>query len=142
MPIEPRDAVELDAFAPALAQAVEAVLRREGLPARTQAAAGDWAVLVPDGRRDEAFALLARHMDEVQALARGQPAPPAADPDDADGPPIVMERLRRMGFLALLLAPLLVVTLASAGMPLRYALALFLLGVVVVAAWRDRAAGD
>ncbi|MDP8971429.1 MAG: hypothetical protein M3N52_13210 [Actinomycetota bacterium] len=143
MPFEPRDPVELDTFPPALARAVEAILRREGVAARTEATPGDWSVLVPDRRREEAFALLARHMDEVQALAAGHPAPPAFDAGGGEDPPtIVMERLRRLGFLALVLAPLLVVTLSAAGMPLGYALGLFLLGVVVVAAWRDRGRGS
>jgi hypothetical protein len=148
--------VLLDTFEPAVARAVAAVLRRHGLQAwtRDQGAAlpgltdQEVAVLVPPERRDEALALLIASMEEVAEEARSEPdllarrrgAGAGRHPmeDAEDGPPIVMERFRRLGFLAFLLVPLLMVTLATQGMPRNFALVVFIGGLVAVAAWRNR----
>ncbi len=119
----------LTAFDRRTAQAVVTVLGRAGIDAWLAGVDAEEAeVHVPEGRRDEALRALGARMEEVRQAAaevdaaearrrgdRGR-APRAAprDPDDVhDGPPLVMERLRGMGWLlAVLLVPLLAVTLA------------------------------
>lgn len=148
--------VLLDTFEPAVARAVVAVLHRHGMEAWTRSEASplpglpatELAVLVPKERRDEAVNLLVASMEEVAEEAKSEPdllrsrrgLGGGRHPmeDEEDGPPIVMERLRRLGFLAFLLAPLLMITLAAQGMPRGFAIVLFLGGLVAVAAWRNR----
>jgi hypothetical protein len=126
-------------FPPALAAAVVRLLRREGVRAATGAVEGDdIAVLVPATERERAFAVLAAGMDELVAAVEAAAAA-TGDDEEEDAPPLVFERLRRLGFLPLLLAPLLAVTLAAVGLPGAYALIVFVAGVVAIQAWRDRA---
>jgi hypothetical protein len=134
----------LETFTPPLARAVVEVLRQGGIPAwadeESGRGAGELAVRVPDGLREEAFVFLASRMDEVHRLA-------ADDPDgETDGHaaerPIVMERFRSLGFLALLLAPLLVVTLASPRLPRPLALIVLVGGMAAIVAWRNRQSRD
>lgn len=146
---------QLATFDPGLADAVVTVLRRAGVRAwsRRETGSEETAVHVPEDERSSALDLLADSMDEVHALARpgaeaSRPAPrPAGEPvheaaeaalDEEDGPPIVMERLRRMGFLALMLAPLLVITLALPHVSLTVALVVYVGGLVVLTWWRNR----
>ena len=69
-----------------------------------------------------------------------QPTPELAPPDEELGAerPLVMERLRRMGVVALILGPLLVITLSAPGMPLALGLVIYIGALVVIVAWRDR----
>lgn len=142
---------QLATFDPRVARAVVTVLRREGVPATVEPLDhGEAEVRVSSGRREEALALLARHMEQVHELAGEQdagtvtatsmPLDSAAE-DDETGPPIVMERLRRLGLgVALVLAPLLVITLSGTDLPMGYALALFVMGLAAVVYWRNRQA--
>jgi hypothetical protein len=147
MRFEPRSRVLLDTYEPRLADAVASVLRRHGTAAWTEpTGAGEVAVHVPAAARDSAMRTLAERMEEVHAALAaaaapaGRPAPePAAAPDDDPARPIVLERIRRLGFLAALLVPLLVVSLAAPGMPMSVALAVFVGGLVAVTALRARA---
>lgn len=141
---EPGTSTPLASFDAALADAVVALLRREGVPAVAEPVGTDEVeVRVPVARRDAALGVLVAHMEDVQELARGggarpRPGPEPEDPDAEEGPPIVMERLRRMGFgIAVVLAPLLLVTLGGA-LPLGYALGVFVLGLAAVVYWRRR----
>jgi hypothetical protein len=150
MPPEQDASASLATFDPPLAQAVVMVLRREGVVSRVQSSPGGEAeVLVPATRREEALSLLAAHMEDLHELARSEAVvplePPEAAPaepeDDDEGPtrPIVMERLRRSGLgIAAVLVPLLVITLAAPDLPLRYALLVFVGGLVAITAWRRR----
>lgn len=150
---------QLATFDPPLAQAVVTVLRRAGVPAATEPLDhGEAEVRVPSARRDEALDILTRDMEQVRELVgtqddRGRRTvdaggdtdgtartlPLDAPPDDDSGRPIVMERLRRMGMgLAVILAPLLIITLSGPNLPMGYALALFVAGLVAVVYWRSR----
>lgn len=154
------DTVPLAEFDPPMARAVSEVLRRAGVPAevspQTTDAHGDALVVVPDGRREEAFEVLARSMEDVQAQLRSDvperrswPAlerrSGAVEPDcsedgselEDDGRPLLFERLRQLGFLPLLLVPLMVVTLAQVRMPGAYTAALVIGGIVALYAWRN-----
>lgn len=150
---------DLGAFEPPTADAVVSVLRRRGCPAWADpAAGGDSLVRVPADRREEALALVAAHMEDIAAMSgSAEPGPSAVPPlpggrpgstwdaGDSDDPsaekpsPIVLEQLRRFGLgLAIVLAPLLVITLAAPSLPLRYALVVFVAGLVAVTYWRNR----
>ena len=152
MPPEPDTSAQLATFDPRLASAVVAVLRRVGIPAVVEPLDHDEVeVRVPAARREEALAVLAGRMEEVQRLAgetsadghghpRGDQPAAEGDEDPEAGPAIVMERLRRMGLgIAVVLTPLLIITLAGGQLPMGYALALFVLGLVAVVYWRHRA---
>lgn len=145
---DPGTSAHLASFDPALAEAVVAVLRREGVSAVAEPDGnGQVEVRVPAAHREQALTVLAARMEAVHELARSGTAAGAAPaasaaPDEDDGPPIVMERFRRMGFgIAVVLAPLLIVTLGGA-LPLGYAVGLFVLGLVAVVYWRRRSEDD
>lgn len=141
---------QLAVFAPALAEAVVTVLQRHGISSAVEPLDHeDVEVRVPAARRDEALALLADHMEQIHELvgragtvtATPVPVtdPQAHEEDEGTGAPIVMDRLRRMSLgLVVLLAPLLVITLAGVNLPIGYALALFVGGLVAVVYWRSR----
>lgn len=150
MPLAP-----LADFDAPVARAVVVVLRRAGVPARLAgevppgSADPELTVVVPEDRRDEALAAMAAAMEEIQAeVSRQAPAPtapagPDADDEDEDEDeegghrPLLFERLRRLGFLPVLLVPLLVVTLSQTRLPAAYAIALVVGGAAAVVAWRD-----
>jgi hypothetical protein len=138
--------VPLADFDPPIADAVVTVLRRAGLPASVAGATGDEAtVVVPADRRAEAFAVLGRSMDavhselaEARAVAvRRAPRTPPVDEYGEEHRPLVFERLRQFGFLAVLLVPLLVVTLAQVRLPAVYMAVAVIAGVVALTAWRN-----
>lgn len=148
---EPDTSAQLATFDPPLASAVVAVLRGMGISAAVEPLDHDEVeVRVQAARREEALAVLASRMEEVQRLAQaslaggGSPATEQQPAGDAEAePPIVMERLRRMGLgIAVVLTPLLIITLAGGPLPIGYALALFILGLVAVVYWRHRADED
>lgn len=151
--MRPQDgtSVQLATFDPPVAEAVVAVLRRERVPATVEPLDhAEAEVRVPAARRDEALALLATHMEAIRELVEDATdgdtttttSLPLAEPDDETGRPIVMERFRRMGLgIAVVLAPLLVITLAAPDLPIGYALLLFLAGLVAVVYWRNRQEG-
>lgn len=142
---------QLATFDLPLAEAVVTVLEQEGIATIVAPHDGqEVEVLVPAERRDEALALLADRMEQIHQLVKDAGAAtatslpltdrtvPDTTDDDETGPPIVMERLRRMSFgLVILLAPLLVISLSGA-LPIGYALALFILGLVGIVYWRNR----
>jgi hypothetical protein len=129
-----------------VARAVVTVLARAGIPARVAELApspDERTVIVPAERRDEALAALAASMeairDELRGPAQAPPAPAAgtfAD-DDEDARPLLFERLRSLGFLPLLLVPLMVIGLSQVPLPAGYTLAIFVAISVAVVAWRD-----
>lgn len=141
---------QLATFEPPLAEAVVILLTREGIATTVEPVDLDEVeVRVPADRRVEAMALLASHMEQIHELVAQSGSVtatplPLADHSvetDENGPPIVLERLRRMSLgLVVLLAPLLVISLAGVRLPIGYALALFVLGLVAVVYWRNRAA--
>ncbi|CAN5361209.1 hypothetical protein BH23ACT9_BH23ACT9_16210 [soil metagenome] len=117
------DGVALTAFDRRTAAAVVTVLQGAGVSAWTGADDGaDVEVRVAADDRDRALTELGARMEEVHAAVskadrqapRVQADAPLPDPDDVHaGPPLVMERFRSMRYLtAIVLAPLLVVTLA------------------------------
>lgn len=141
---------QLATFDLPLAEAVVTVLEHEGIATIIAPLDGqEVEVRVPADRRAEALALLADRMEQIHELVQEAGAATATslpltdrstrtDEPDETGPPIVMERLRRMSFgLVMLLAPLLVISLSGA-LPLGYALALFILGLVAIVYWRNR----
>lgn len=131
--------VPLVAFSPGLARAVVAVLARAGVPAWTAEQAHETEVIVPADRREEAFAVLAAHMEQIHAEAADEPGDATeVDDEPGDPPPLVMERFRNMGLLALVLVPLLVITLAAPGMPLGVAIVVYVGAIAVLTAWRER----
>lgn len=157
--MEPADAesVQLATFDPPLADAVVTVLRREGIPARSAPLDHEQVeVTVPTDHRDRALALLASRMEAIRDLARGAgesgPAEPGTLSASGDAPtpqegeeeeeaqrPLLLERLRRVGYgVAALLIPLLAVTVAGGNLPAGYALAVFIGGLVAVTWWRSR----
>lgn len=74
----------------------------------------------------------------------GEPGDPGdpGDPDDEQGPPLVLERLRRFGWVAVVLAPLLVITLAQITVSVEWAILVFVGGLVAITAWRHREPDD
>ena len=69
---------------------------------------------------------------------------PGDDPgldSDEDGPPLVMERLRKFGWVAVVLAHLLVITLAQISIGVEWAIIIFVGGLVAITAWRQREDG-
>lgn len=134
---------ELGSFDPVLATAVVAVLRSERL--RVWAEQG--RVLVVPADREAALAALAARMDQVNALAaelRDQPPEDAQEagwrePPGWEGRPLVMERFRRAGAgVALLLVPLLGVTLAQTLLPRQVIVAVLVVGAGAVLLARRR----
>lgn len=83
-----------------------------------------------------------------------QPGDPSTDPDaNGLGPdgwddaepeerPLVLERLRHFGWLAVVLVPLLVITLAQTFMSMEWALIVFIGGLVAITAWMQRENDD
>jgi hypothetical protein len=143
------DTVPLSEFEPLLAHAVVSVLQRAGVPASLamgDASRDEAVVLVPAERREEAFAVLAGSMDAVHEELRAR-VPRAAAPrpevaaapgdDDEVGRPLLFERLRSLGFLPVLLIPLLVVTLAQVRLPAAVTAAIVIAGMVLLTAWRN-----
>lgn len=119
---------------------------------------GQVEVRVPADERDRAFDLIAAHMEDLVAAARADAATTptagngqgahahtgwddggAADPEDGHGRPLVSERLRALGFLPILLIPLMVVVLGASRLPRSWILILFVGAAVAVVALRDRA---
>lgn len=152
MPHDHPPAVELATYDAPVARAVAAVLHRAGLPATTvgaEQAGGETAVFVPHGRREEALTVIAARMEEISARAGAAAAASAgaARPGDGDAAaswqedggdrPLVLERFRSLGFVAVALVPILVVTLANVRLPLAYALAVVVGGMVLLTAWRN-----
>lgn len=152
MPTGPETNTQLATFDAPLADAVVTVLRREGVPAAARPLGdGEVEVRVPAARRDEALALLADRMEDVRAEVHGGdgsaptslPLVDGESAEDESGPPLVMDRLRRMGLgVVIVLAPLLVITLAQPNLPVGYALALFVVGLVAVVFWVNRGEQD
>jgi hypothetical protein len=149
MPQEPTAPVELASFDPPVARAVVAVLRRAGVAAEAsdvdtaEAAGGEATVLVSPAQRDAALALVAARMEDVRQHVleherRVAPPPEVVEVDD-DEPrrPLVLERFRRLGFIAIALVPALVVTLANVRLPAAYVGAIVLGGIVLLTAWRN-----
>jgi hypothetical protein len=150
--------VPLDTYERPLADAVVTVLGRHGIPAWTKDSGealpgldrGQAAVFVPAASRDMALATMAGAMEEIRDEVDQTPhlvrprglGSPRSDIEDEPGPPIVMERIRRMGFVGLLLAPLLVITLAAPGMPMALAIAIYVAGLVALTAFRQRERED
>ncbi len=144
--------VALTTFDDRTARAVVVVLRRAGVDASSVAGPdGETDVTVPEPDRDRAMQVLGSRMEEVaQAVAAGdveeqrraRPAPPPRDAEDDvhAGPPLVMERFRRMRYLAvILMVPLLVVTLApTIRGNVRVVVALVLMGVAAAVVLRRR----
>lgn len=133
------------------------MLRSNGVRAWTgedgPARGGAVSVHVAPEAHEAAVSTLARHMEEVHALAgrsrageqaerRPSARRPAREVDDDDpeaGPPLVMERFRQAGLLiALVLAPLLVITLARTPMSAGVAAGIVILGAMAIAAARNR----
>ncbi len=140
-------------FDPALARAVVTVLRREGIPATIVgdevSAMAEVTVLVPDELREAALATMWRSMEAITAEQRRttpvstawtQPEAAFEDPHESeedDGPPLLFERLRSLGFVPVLLIPVLVVTLAQVRLPAAYVVAIIIGGMAALVAWRD-----
>ena len=124
---------ELAAFDPPIARAVVAVLRSEGLRAWLvgESAEGASLVHVEPENRAAALAALSRRMEEVHARA-GEEAEMSGDLGVAD-PPLVMERFRRAGLaVGVVLAPLLVITLARTRLSVGMTAAIVVGGVVAL----------
>lgn len=160
--MEPADgtSAQLATFDPPLADAVVTVLRREGIPARSEPVADDQVeITVPADRREQALTLLAGRMEAVNELVNGSgdvttvdsESPPTGerrlvegedlqgDGEETPQRPLLMERLRRVGYgLGALLVPLLVITVAGRNLPAGYALAVFIGGLVAITWWRSR----
>lgn len=148
MTLDGSTSTQLAAFDPPLAEAVVLVLNRHGIATTVEPTSSDEVeIRVPVDRRVEAMALLASRMEEIHDLvarsgtvtATPLPLEDRTEESDEDGPPIVLDRLRRMSLgLVVLLAPLLVISLAGVNLPIGYALALFVVGLVAVVYWRNR----
>ena len=127
-------------FPPTLAAAVVTVLRRAGVPATLGdpvAGTSDVSVLVPGDRRGDALTALAIRMEEVREEAEAESGSGARAEDDAEEPaPLVMERLRNLGVVAMVLTPLLIITLAAPGMPMWLAIVIYIGVLAVVVALR------
>lgn len=136
---QPAAVIELDA---ALANAVAAMLQRRGCPARTVAGDDGHVVVVPRSRRSEALALVADAMEELAATVEpSQQAVATAPGDEEPRRPLLLPRLRGAG-LAILLVPLLVVSLSAVSIPRRYAALLIVAAIVAIVALRTRADRD
>ena len=144
---------ELAIFDADLAGAVVRVLRRHGVDAWLAAApteGGQRAVHVAATQREPAFGVLADRMEEIHGeLAERRPAAgrdrgheeDASEP--ADARPLVMERFRRIGLnVAVLLAPLLVISLARPPFPVAVALITLVGGMAAIVALRERQRDD
>lgn len=163
MPTPDAPTEELASFAPALAEAVAAVLSEAGVPTILgEAPDGELSVLVPRERRGEALAALAARMDEIQARATGDPRYSSemvsgcyedshvtggewayGEAAESGGPPLVLDRFRSLGWVAVALVPLLIIGLARVRLPAMVVLLLMIGSVVLVAAWRSgRFGGD
>lgn len=111
-------------------------------------------VLVPAGSRERAWSVLAEHMETVRALADEEADRPEGrvarlasgagaggerqrGAEEGTERPLVMERLRRLGFISVALAPLLVVTLANVRLPGAYMVALLVGGAAAIMAYRS-----
>jgi hypothetical protein len=146
MPAPETPTEELASFDPLLAEAVTAVLLQAGVPAALgEPAGGERTVLVPRSRREEALAMLAARMDEVQALAttgaglpdHGRAVAAYDDLGDAeDDRPLVLDRFRSFGWVAVALVPLLIISLANIRLPSGILLVLVIGSVVILSAWR------
>ncbi|HUH07438.1 MAG TPA: hypothetical protein VML96_06485 [Egibacteraceae bacterium] len=132
-------------FPPALATAVTDVLVQSGIPAWALPGEDDeQEVHVAAGMRDEALRVIAMQMEAVSQRAGGPPTLGAPhQPDDrpaddrTDAPPLMMEQIRRVGIvIAVVLAPLLAITLASPPLPRRWSLAVYAAGVWFLLWWR------
>ena len=141
---------ELATFDADLAAAVVRVLRRHGVQAwvaeQPTEDGRQRAVHVAAPQREPAFAVLADRMEEVhRELAERRPAA-AERPEHEQGPseppgtrPLVMERFRRIGLnVAVLLAPLLVVSLARPPFPVAIALLTLVGGIALIVVLRER----
>ncbi len=136
--------VPLVAFDPSTARAVVEVLRRAGITAMSEPLGdGDDEVRVPEAKRGLALTVLSDNMERIAAAVaqeRRKADEPAAvpDPDDPSaGPPLVMERFRRMGFVPiLLLVPLLALTLGTPGLPRWLGMAILVALVVALVVGR------
>ncbi|MPZ88354.1 MAG: hypothetical protein GEU81_09815 [Nitriliruptorales bacterium] len=108
---------------------------------------------VPPEAHEAAVSTLARHMEVIHALAgqsrsgeraerrpaQGRPPREVTGDEPEAGPPLVMERFRQAGLLiALVLAPLLVVSLTRVPMSRGVALGIVVLGMIAIAAARSR----
>lgn len=143
---EPTALVELATFDPPVARAVVAVLRRAGVPAdaadadEAERSGGEAAVRVPPDRRDAALAIVAARMEDVRerVLEHERRVAPPAPPIDSAEPerPLVLERVRSLGFIAVALVPALVVTLANVQLPGVYVAAIVVGGIILLTAWR------
>jgi hypothetical protein len=136
----PAAVVELDA---SLADAVVGALRRRGCPAWTAEGDDGRVVLVPGSRREQALRLVADAMDELATSAIDRRPPPTEPSEDDDEPSrrMVLPRLRDAG-IAILLVPLLIVTLSAISIPRDWAATVFIAGIVVIVALRARARRD
>jgi hypothetical protein len=150
--------VLLATFTPDVGAAVVAVLAEHGLPAALaaqgqDAPGGEVAVLVEAALRDESLAVLSAAMDDVVRRSREGPAgvPGGAwqdpvdapvEPDELETRPLVLERLRRFGGLAMVLIPALVLTLQAPPVTRPYALVVLIGGLVLLSALRDRYRGQ
>ncbi len=112
-----------------------------GVPAALAEQPGEPAVVVPRTRRQEAFRVLSARMEQVHeraaAGAAAAHATPAGAADEPTHRPLVMERFRDMGFIAIALIPLLVVTLSNVRLPGAYVAAIVIGGMVGLVAWRN-----
>ena len=137
----------LATFEPSLARAVSDILTEHGIPCEQQRRGDEHDVLVPAGRREEAFAVLSHQMEQVQRRTHtsvlDHHATATDDPTASEGqehderPMLVTERFRRMGFVAIALVPLLVVTLSNVRIPGGMTIALIIGATVALAAMRN-----
>ena len=135
--------LRLTSFDRVTAAAVVTVLQRAGIRAWAGATgdADETEVLVAAGDRERALSTLATRMEEVRREVVGGGGgfadTPRPDPDDLyAGPPLVMERFRSLSIaVAIILGPLLVVTLAAPAVPRSARVAIFLVLATVLAAW-------
>lgn len=111
-------AADFGTYDPPLARAVVAVLRDEGLRAWVEDEDGSGGrVLVVPVDQPAAVSALARRMEDVRELAAAEATADRPHPPSDRPAPLVMERFRSAGALvAVLLAPLLVVTLSWVGL--------------------------
>jgi hypothetical protein len=76
-------------------------------------------------------------MEEVREETEAGPVREEPPVEDAE-PPLVLERLRNLGLVAIVLVPLLAVTLAAPGMPRWLAVAITVTGLAALVVWRRR----
>lgn len=147
-PSQPSEPVA--SFPPALATAAAEVLVQADIPAWVVPHDDEeHEVQVPAGLREEALRVIALHMEAVSQRAGGPPPPgtlPVQHDQEqsdaaADASPLMMERIRNIGIVvAVVLAPLLAITLASPPLPRRWSLAVYAAGVWLLLWWRARRA--